>query len=160
FVRCSFWIDPDSGEGMLEAGTKYEADRELTNKFWGGFSRPQPGTLYRLKVRDDGMNVTFTISLVDNPSVRKTIHCRSLFCGNQNFVALEGSNTETTIVERLQILQERRSDPEGSQLSSGESEHKVQRSAGAAFPEQIEKLIPTNAAVLVKDDFDGQALDS
>src|SRR3989304_5708216 len=83
-VRCRFKADLLSREGMLEAGTKYEADRGQTTISWGGFSRPQPDTLYRLEMRDDGLNVRFTVSLAANPSVRKTITCRSLFRGDQN----------------------------------------------------------------------------
>src|SRR5262249_22641422 len=89
-VRCCLKADPNSGEGLLEAGTKYEADRELMNISWSGFSRPKPDTLYRLEMRDDGLNVSFKVSLADNPSVHKTINCRSLFRGSQNFIALEG----------------------------------------------------------------------
>ena len=105
-VRCRLNADPSSGEGMLEADAKYEADREQTKISWGGFSRPLPDTLYRLEMRDDGLNVTFTVSLAENPSVRKTIACRSLFRGNQNFVALEGPSSGTTVIERLTISQD------------------------------------------------------
>jgi hypothetical protein len=74
---------------------------------------------------------------------------------------LEGSNTQTTIIEQLQILQERRSDPEGDQqLAASQSGHRSRMSDGAAFPKQLEKLIPTNASLLVKDDFDSRELDS
>ena len=73
-VSCRLAANLLSGEGMLEAGTKYEADRELTNISWGGFSRPQTDTLYRLEMRDDGLNVTFTVSLAGNQLVRKNDH--------------------------------------------------------------------------------------
>ena len=105
-VRCRLNADPSSGEGMLEADAKYEADREQTTISWGGFSRPLPDTLYRLEMHDDGLNVTFTVSLAENPSIRKTIACRSLFRGNQNFVALEGPSSGTTVIERLIISQD------------------------------------------------------
>ena len=105
-VRCRLNSDPSSGEGMLEADAKYEADREQTTISWGGFSRPLPDTLYRLEMRDEGLNITFTVSLAENPSVRKTISCRSLFRGNQNFVAVEGPTSGTAVIERLMVWQD------------------------------------------------------
>lgn len=161
FVRCGFKVDDVSGEGMLEAGTKYEADREVSNVSWSGFSRPQPGTRYRLEMHDDGLNVAFTVSLVENPSVRKTISCRSLFRGNHNFIALEGSNTETIVVERLQIFQDGLSNLEGDQLAERRSQGSLKPSVqGAAVTKRLEKLLPSDASLLLEDDFDGRELNS
>jgi hypothetical protein len=158
-VRCRFKADLVSGEGMLEAGTKYEADREHTNISWGGFSRPQPDTLYRLEMRDDGLNVSFTLSLAENPSVRKTITCRSLFRGTQNFIALEGSSTGTSVVERLMISQD------GSPLDDANmfASETAGTSAAQGFhdvdsAQQLDELAPTNAELLLQDDFDGGEL--
>jgi FecR protein len=161
FVRCGFKVDPDSGEGLLEAGTKYEADRELWNISWGGFSRPQPDTLYRLEIRDDGLNVEFTISLVENPSVRKTIKCRSLFRGNHNFVALEGSAKSTVIVERVKIVQDDLATIQDDQFAETSLPLPSEPVAeGAAKSAQLEKLLPANAVRVVDDDFDGGELNS
>ncbi len=159
-VRCGLKADLLSGEGMLEAGTKYEADRELTNISWGGFSRPQPDTLYRLEMRDDGLNVCFTVSLAENPSVRKTITCRSLFRGNQNFVALEGSSTGTTVVERLTISQESAPLHDSDLLDSDvvdDSSNGATQSIDSA--EQLGDLAPVNAELLLDDNFDDGKLD-
>lgn len=160
-VRCRLKADLLSGEGMLEAGTKYEADREHTNISWGGFSRPQPDKLYRLEMRDDGLNVSFTVSLVENPSVRKTITCRSLFRGNQNFIALEGSSAGTTVVERLMILQDSSPIDGGSSLAA-------QTASTSAEPgsleddstKQLDELAPNDAELVLKDDFDNGELNS
>ena len=160
-VRCRFKADPSSGEGMLEADAKYEADREQTTISWGGFSRPLPDTLYRLEMRDDGLNVTFTVSLAENPSVRKTIACRSLFRGNQNFVALEGPSYGTAVIERLMISQDNPSIDDGTSTSSQLTD--VSPKPGSRDDEgtkQLAGLAPSDAELVLKDDFDGDGLNS
>jgi FecR protein len=160
-VRCRFKVELLSGEGMLEAGTKYEADREHTNISWGGFSRPQPDTLYHLEMRDDGLNVNFTVSLAERPSVRKTITCRSLFRGNQNFIALEGSSTATTVVEQLMISQDRAPDSDSDLIASSAADNSRdhdRRTSGAV--QRLEDLVPASAELLVKDDFDDGQLNN
>jgi hypothetical protein len=159
FLRCSFRVDPDSGEGLLETGTKYEADRELWNLSWGGFSRPQPGTRYRLEMRDDGLNVEFTVSLLDNPSVRKMIQCRSLFRGNHNFIALEGTETEQVLIERLQILHEGRPEQEFNQLAASGSQRAAQAGDEASHAPKFAELIPTGATLVLEEDFEDVKLD-
>ena len=160
-MRCRIMTDPLSGEGRLQASAKYEADREQTNISWGGFSGPQPNTLYRIEMRDDGLNVSFAVSLAENPSVRKTITCRSLFRGNQNFIALEGSNVGTTIVERLTISQDRA--PLGSSkllsLPAVDDSNEL-ASPDADSAKQLDALVPKAAQLLLKDDFDDGKLDS
>lgn len=160
-VRCCLKADPRSGEGLLEAGTKYEADREQMNISWGGFARPKPDTLYRLEMRDDGLNVSFTVSLTDSPFVHKTITCRSLFRGSQNFIALEGSSRGTMIVERLTISQEESSLDEASGLVAASRDHvTTSNSSAAEASEQLEKLRPKNATLLLKDDFNDRELNT
>jgi len=146
---------------MLEADAKYEADREQTKISWGGFSRPLPDTLYRLEMRDDGLNVTFTVSLAENPSVRKTIACRSLFRGNQNFVALEGPSSGTTVIERLMISQD--SPPLDDGNSSNSQLTDVSPKPGSRddnWTKQLAELAPSDAELVLKDDFDGDELKS
>ncbi len=160
-VRCRLEANLQSGEGRLEVGTKHEADRELSNLSWGGFSRPQPDALYRLEVRDDGLNVSFTVSLVENPSVRKTISCRSLFRGNQNFIALEGTSSGTTVVERLSISQEisplDNDKLVGSQMIGRSPEHGVSEADSA---KQLDALTPADAELVLRDSFDHGKLNS
>jgi hypothetical protein len=157
-VRCRFMADLQSGEGLLEAGTKYEADRELSNISWSGFSRPRPDTLYRLEMRDDGLNVSFTVSQADNPLVRKTITCRSLFRGNQNFVALEGSSLAPAIVEHVEISQDLPVDEDERLASSAVNDAAVAAVQDEQLTKQLELLSPANGVLLLKDDFDGIAL--
>lgn len=160
-VRCRLKADPVSGEGMLEAGTKYEADREHMNISWGGFSRPQPDTLYRLALRDDGLNVALTVSLAENPSVRKTITCRSLFRGNQNFVALEGSSTGTMVVERLMISQDGPSiDGSNSIAATSADSLELPGVQDDNSAELLDGLTPVNAKLVLKDSFDAGELNS
>jgi hypothetical protein len=160
-VRCRLMADLLSGEGMLEAGTKYEADREHTNISWGGFSQPRPGTRYRLEMRDDGLNVSFTVSLVDNPAVRKTITCRSLFRGNQNFVALEGPSTGAVLVERLMIAQDVAPSSNDQMLAlATTSKSSDAESSHRAVSKRLDQLAPANAELIARDTFDGATLDS
>ena len=158
-VRCRLNADPSSGEGMLEADAKYEADREQTKISWGGFSRPLPDTLYRLEMRDDGLNVTFTVSLAENPSVRKTIACRSLFRGNQNFVALEGPSSGATVIERLTISQDNPSLDDGSSSSTQLTDASPKSgSREDNLAKKLAELAPSDAELVLKDDFDGDEL--
>jgi len=160
-LRCRLKSDSHSGEGMLEAGTKNEADRELTNISWGGFSRPLPDTLYRLEMRDDGLNVSFTVSQVDNPSVRKTINCRSLFRGNQNFVALEGSSSGTTVIERLTISQEGPAIDDRSEFAASSVVRNMESPLNDEDSvRQRNDLVPPAARLLLNDDFGDPVLNS
>lgn len=160
-VRCRLMADLISGEGRLEAGTKYEADREHTNISWGGFSQPRPGTLYRVEMRDDGLNVSFTVSLVENPSVRKSITCRSLFRGNQNFVALEGPSRGSATVERLIVTQDSvPADNDGALALSGFNKSQETMVSANELSRQLDELAPTDAELVVCDSFDGEALDA
>ena len=160
-MRCRIAADSTSGEGQLEAGAKYESDRELTNISWGGFSRPEPNTLYHLEMRDDGLNVSFTVSLAENPSVRKTITCRSLFRGNQNFVALEGARVGTTIIERLRISQDRVPDGEFELASSIAEENLDESGSGDAILRPLlDSLVPEGGDLMLLDEFDLDKLDS
>lgn len=158
--RCRFGTKAASGEGVLEAGTKFEADREITNISWGGFARPQPNTLYRLEMRDDGLNVTFTVSLVANPAIRKSIICRSLFRGDENFVAFEGSDAGTAIIERLAISQETSSREDASSLAEVDLVPSKQFALKKDITQQLLELVPQNAEVVLQDDFGGDSLDA
>lgn len=158
--RCRFGTKPASGEGVLEAGTKFEADREITNISWGGFARPQPNTLYRLEMRDDGLNVTFTVSLVANPAIRKSITCRSLFRGDENFVAFEGSDAGTAIIERLAISQETFAFEDAPSLAAVDLGSSKQAATKKDTAQQLLELAPRNAEVVLQDDFGGESLDS
>lgn len=155
-VRCRFAADSSSGEGLLDSGTKYEADRELCNISWGGFTSPRKGDRYRFEMRDDGLNVAFTVSLVENPSVRKTITCRSLFRGEQNFVGLEGSTSSGAVVERLSITQQLI--PQQPQRE-GSTAQLADPSVGEVVDRLLAEWAPPGASLLVADDFDGKEID-
>jgi hypothetical protein len=158
-VRCRLLADLLSGEGLLEAGTKYEADREYTNISWGGFSQPRPDTRYRLEMRDDGLNVSFTVSLAENPSVRKTITCRSLFRGNQNFVALEGPSSGAVVVERLVISQDVLHTDELRTLAAATVHVSTpEEVSDEELASQLDRLAPAGAELILHDTFDGAEL--
>jgi hypothetical protein len=160
-VRCSLKADPSSGEGMLEAGAKYEFDREPSTISWRGFARPRAGETYHLQMWDDGLNVSFTVSESSNASVSKTVTCRSLFRGAQNFIALEGFAGGAATVSNLRITQVR------NRLASDAQRHQRNRPAGVRGPGRhpaVEKvladLIPAAAQLRVAESFDDDNLDN
>lgn len=160
-VRCNFRSATDGIDGLLESSTKYERDRELTTLSWRGFRRPQNEVLYRVTMRDDGVNVSFTVTEVDNPSVTKTVVCRSLFQGYDNYIALEGWNQGTVRVEKLEVFQE---------ISSKKSSEHSTRFAFATQKQSRRDLqknhnplyehIPDGSTLVVEDRFDDEVLNS
>jgi hypothetical protein len=158
-VRCSLDADPRTGEGVLEAGAKYEHDREPANLSWRGFVRPKPGETYHLEMRDDGLNVAFTATLADNPSVRKTVACRSLFRGEHNYIAFEGFCGGEVTVSNIHITQDCQAFSHvataAKQGAAAASDHSS--SIGAA-QRLLKSLVPPNATLRLKDSFDGPAL--
>ncbi len=99
-VRCSFGASLDSRRGVLRSAVKMESDRESTSITGGRFHSVSPHTLYRIVMRDDGVNVSLTVSTRDDPSAKESITSRSLFRGKSNFVALEGSPSATIVVDQ------------------------------------------------------------
>ena len=159
-VRCNFRTATDAIDGLLETATKYERDRELTGISWRGFRRPQAGTAYRLVMRDDGVNVSFTVSQLDNPAVSKTVTCRSLFRGYKNHVALEGWDAGVTIVDRVRIFQDA---PVGSlashfpRLPESQEDHTTKNTEEQ--PNSLIDLVSAGAELIVEDDFDREEVD-
>ena len=158
-VRCCYRAAIQSGEGVLEAATKHESVREVTNISWGGFQRPQPGVEYRLSVRDDGVNVSFTVSRVDDPTVRKTVRCRSLFGGYQNFVAVEGGRDGVVVIEKIRVFQEETNRVQASLWPSVE-EGDVVRSANPSAEVSFSELLPADGELVLSDDFEGRQLNT
>ncbi len=160
-VRCSLMGNPWTGDGTLEAGTKYEADRELSNISWEGFAGLQPDTTYRLKMRDDGLNVAFTVSLTSNPAVRKTIQCRSLFRGNHNQIAFEAAGRCTAVIERLQIEQDPLPGSDARELAAADGAGAAESaSAGKLASNDLRDFAPPGATLVLEDSFDGSVLDA
>jgi hypothetical protein len=160
-VRCNFRTATDALEGLLETATKYERDRELTGISWGGFVRPEANTPYQLVMRDDGVNVRFTVSQLDNPSVSKTVTCRSLFRGYKNHIALEGWDAGVTIVDRVRVFQESPAGNLASHFPSLSNKPTDNLAANSAEEQSspLSDLIPTNAVLVVKDNFEREDID-
>lgn len=156
-VRCNFRTMSDGADGVLETATKYERDRELTGVSWSGFRRPQESVVYRLVMRDDGVNVSFTVSQLDDPAVAKTVTCRSLFRGYRNFVALEGWDAGDVIVERAAIFQ----DPPAESLAGRFARPRRSTSAGAesASSNPLLARVPDDAELVLDESFSGDGLD-
>jgi hypothetical protein len=157
-VRCNFRAASDAADGLLEAATKNERDRELTSLSWRGFRRPQEGILYRLVMRDDGVNISFTVSEVDEPSVSKTVTCRSLFRGYKNHIALEGWDAGTTIVERVSVFQ---ASPMGTLATHFSREVDKPSGSGGKVNRKNVLLsqVPPQAKLILKEDFESAKLD-
>lgn len=158
-VRCSFGADENSRKGLLQTGVKLETDRELSSLSWSGFLSPSPETRYRLVMHDDGVKITFTVSLFDDPTTSKTVTCRSLFRGRSNHVAMEGSVTGTVIIDHIEIVQNR-SAAKFSTYSEFVSTLPENRSQKQVEAELLDRLAPENSELILQDDFANSELDS
>lgn len=156
-VRCRLHADLKTGDVRLEAGTKQEFDREPSTISWGGFTQQSLDARYHLVMRDDGLNVTFTVSLADNPTISKTITCRSLFRGYENFVAIEGPANCTAILDHLVVSQRTPQSRNEKHLSSVFRVDDVSPIRSAR--EVLDELAPENATLLLKEDFSAYELD-
>ncbi|TWT78489.1 FecR protein [Posidoniimonas polymericola] len=157
-ARCSVESDPDTRAGMLRTGVKLESNRELNSISWSGFSPPIPGVPYRLVVRDDGVNVSFTVSLRDNPSEGKTVTVRSLFRGKRNHIALEGPAVGAVLVDRVEITQ----DPTLVPIATYGDLSSLVASDTKKHGHEIlllDRLVPQDAELVLHDSFDGEQID-
>jgi hypothetical protein len=160
-VRCNFRSAIDEFDGLLESSTKYERDRELTSLSWRGFRRPRQNVIYRLVMRDDGVNVSFTVTEIDNPSVTKTVTCRSLFQGYENHIALEGWDQGDVIVEKVHIYQELASAQPAEHFArfSFTAQNHVRQTLELS-ENPLQTRIPGEASLLVEDRFNDNLLNS
>ena len=158
-VRCTFGSGDDERVGSLQAGVKLEEDRELTSISWSSSLPPKPDTLYRVQMRDDGVNVVFTASLVGDPGSARTVTCRSLFRGKSNHFAIEGASRGITIVESVHIVREELTEP----LSSYEALSSLMHSQSLSAQRErrlLEDLVPHDAELILADDFSAPELDT
>ena len=153
-VRCNFRSANNESDGVLDTSTKYERDRELTSISWGGFRRPQENVTYRLVMRDDGVNVSFSVSKREQQLIAKTVTCRSLFQGYMNHIALEGWKNGLVIINNVQIHQSTSDDqrpdrhvrfdvPDASTAPVGQT----------SVVNELAKRVPSKAKLVIKDDF-------
>jgi hypothetical protein len=145
---------------MIEVATKLDRSCPLTNNLWRGFDQLEKNVPYHLVMTDDGINVTFTVSLRDDPSVNKTVTCRSLFRGKQNFVVFEGPVAGTVAIDRIQLYQ----DTVAKIITQTDSSEAAAPSDDSARKEHIAKqlaaMAPSDASLIVSDDFDGDAINA
>jgi hypothetical protein len=110
-------------------------------------------------LRDDGVNITFTISHRDDPSEAKTVTFRSLFRGRTNYVALEGPSAGAVLVDRVEISQDltTRSFSSYSDFADlvVDSRERLRLEL-----ELLEHLAPAGAELIMQDDFQGETLDA
>jgi hypothetical protein len=156
-VRCSFKSVPASSSGEVEVATKLDPSCPLTNNLWRGFDELERNVPYRLVMTDDGINVTFTVSLRDDPSVNKTVACRSLFRGKQNFVVFEGPTNGTVAIDRIELFQD------SPARAVAQRDAAELASAGAAarhdrIAQQLAAMAPADSRLVISDDFDGHEI--
>jgi hypothetical protein len=106
----------------------------------------------------DGINVAFTVSLRDNPSISKTVTCRSLFRGKENFVVFEGPVAGSVAVDRIQVFQ-----TAAANLAQGKVGKHQDAFAKVANRDEVAKVLaamaPSNGELIIRDDFEQSSLD-
>lgn len=159
-VRCSFKLPSGSSIGVVEAATKLDRQCGLTNILWRGFDRLEADVPYRLVMTDDGINVSFTVSLRDNPSVHKTVTCHSLFRGKENFIALEGPAAGTVAIDRIQVFHNRSASTLVGELGNQPiGRRHTSPVEHAAIQRVLDSLAPAEGNLILRDDFDTATLD-
>lgn len=156
-MRCTFKSPDASSPGVVEAAMKLDRNCPISNIQWRGFDRLEKGIPYRLVMTDDGINVTFTVSLRDNPSINKTVTCRSLFRGKENFVVLEGPVAGSVAVERVQVYHN--TAHRLSRSKSRESNAAPEMTAGhESVAEVLASMAPHDGSLIIHDDFEQDTL--
>jgi hypothetical protein len=156
-VRCSFKSVPTSSSGEIEVATKLDPGCPLTNKLWRGFDLLETNVPYRLVMTDDGINVTFTVSLRDDPSVNKTVTCRSLFRGKQNFVVFEGPTDGSVAIDRIQLFQDSPARA-AAQRDAADLASASATARQARIAQQLAAMAPADSKLVISDDFDGREI--
>lgn len=136
---------------------KLDRNCPISNIQWRGFDRLEKGMPYRLVMTDDGINVAFTVSLRDNLSINKTVTCRSLFRGKENFVVLEGPVAGSVAVDRVQIYRNTTSTLARSTARENiNTPHKTidRESVG----DVLASLAPHDGTLIIHDDFEQDTL--
>lgn len=161
-VRCSLKSQDATLSGAVEAATKLDRECPLSNILWRGFHRIEEDVPYRLVMTDDGVNVSFTVSLVADPEIRKSITCRSLFRAKQNHIVLEGSPGGGVVIERIQVFQA----PGRESISVDSSARLARNEESAATQSQrdvdarlLDELAPRDGALVIAEDFSKAELD-
>ena len=157
-VRCAFGTDQKTGDGVLEAATKHESGWEPVKLSWRGFLSPASGKKYRLVMRDDGINVSFTVSDASNPGIKKTVRCRSLFQGDTSFVAVEGPKNGEVLIESIRVTQDSRPDMLVDFWSNG-SRRLSLADLSENSQQAFQALIPDDAQLILSDNFDDDSID-
>jgi hypothetical protein len=157
-VRCCFKSEPGSSSGTVEVATKLDHYCPLTNNEWRGFDQLQENVPYRLVMRDDGINITFMVALRDDLSVNKTVTCRSLFHGKQNFVVFEGPDNGTVAVDRIQLFQDDIAKVIAPNGAIARDATDVSAERMRLVKERLALMAPADSSLAVSDDFDGATI--
>ena len=159
FVCSSFGIKNETQRDVLQSSVKLGAENQLSSVAWDGFLSPEAGKQYRMKMRDDGVTVSLTICLHEDPSKKKTVTFRSLFQNKSNHIAFGGTASGSVVVDRVEILQER--------STANPTNYKEFCSYLSFDPiknqremQLLDNLAPKDSQLCIKDDFTTQSLDS
>jgi len=151
-VCCSFGVESETQQSVLQTSVKLGSENLMSTVSWGGFLPPKPNTRYRLAMRDDGVNVSFTVSLHEDPSTQKTVTCRSLFQSKTNHIALGGLVDGSATIDRVLVTQ----DLSPAKLSNYKDFCSLLQSDPAQLElerELLDSLVPENATLVLQGDF-------
>lgn len=158
-IRCSFRTNSDSHGGQLRAGVKLDSIREVTSVALCDINCKESEEAYRVVMRDDGVNVTFTVSPRKNPSEARLVECRSLFHGASNFIALEGPRNGSLTIDRVTVSQDSPAmlHPSYTGISELFVDANRQRELECQVMAELE---PANATLVLQDNFSQATLDN
>ena len=104
-VRSTFWpLNNEHGE-TLRILVRPSSDSVNVGLLGEDFSASRDSSEWIFQLVDDGINLSLTVIQKDDPEVRKTVSCRSLFKGSSNFIAIEGDPIASIRIDNLRIFQ-------------------------------------------------------
>jgi len=106
--------------------------------------------------------VSFTVSLVADPSIQKSITCRSLYRAKQNHIVLEGSPAGGVVIERIQVYQTASSKGGGAESEArftSSDDAALSQSQGAIDIRLLDELAPRSGALVIAEGFSDAELD-
>ncbi|MEN1678798.1 MAG: FecR family protein [Planctomycetota bacterium] len=143
--------------GHVETGVKLESNREVNSHAQRDLSPATADAVYRLVVRDDGVNLSCSASTLDGMSVARTV-TRSLFRGRRNHVAIEGPRGGVARLHNIKITQDSRP---ARANDYGDVVSLVGRNGiGDATDELLDRLAPRDGVLLLEDRFSNATLDA
>ena len=104
-VRSTFWPVSTVRGQALRILVRPMGSGENVGLLGEEFASKGDTSKWAFALSDDGVNVSLTISKLNDPSVRKTVSCRSLFRGEANVIGIEGDPNGLILIDDLKIYQ-------------------------------------------------------